>query len=101
VIDLAWLRTTPWRERLAASFDLPSRLEALRHINELNIRHRDGSSASALLLAGWLASRLGWEPAPLELHTLDRREGDDPGSENEHQNHQSAPGSVIDGVRPA
>ena len=26
VIDLAWLRTTPWRERLAASFDLPSRL---------------------------------------------------------------------------
>ena len=33
-----------------------------------NIRHRDGSSASALLLAGWLASRLGWEPVPLELH---------------------------------
>ena len=23
VVDLAWLRTTPWRERLAASFDLP------------------------------------------------------------------------------
>ncbi len=61
VIDLAWLRTTPWRERLAASFDLRSRLAALRHVNGLDIRHRDGSSASALLLAGWLASRLGWE----------------------------------------
>ena len=24
VVDLAWLRTTPWRERLAATFDLPS-----------------------------------------------------------------------------
>jgi glucose-6-phosphate dehydrogenase assembly protein OpcA len=25
VVDLAWLRTTPWRERLAASFDPPKR----------------------------------------------------------------------------
>ena len=25
VVDLAWLRTTPWRERLAASFDPPDR----------------------------------------------------------------------------
>ena len=25
VVDLAWLRTTPWRERLAASFDLRRR----------------------------------------------------------------------------
>ena len=25
VVDLAWLRTTPWRERLAASFDPPAR----------------------------------------------------------------------------
>src|SRR6202012_5976389 len=30
VIDLAWLRTTPWRERLAASFDLRAPLAALR-----------------------------------------------------------------------
>jgi len=29
VVDLAWLRTTPWRERLAASFDLYERQAAL------------------------------------------------------------------------
>lgn len=69
VVDLAWLRTTPWRERLAASFDLPSRLTALRRIAELEVRHRDRSSASALLLAGWLASRLDWEREPLRDQT--------------------------------
>ncbi|MGH2858397.1 MAG: glucose-6-phosphate dehydrogenase assembly protein OpcA [Solirubrobacteraceae bacterium] len=65
VVDLAWLRTTPWRERLAASFDLPSRLPQLDGIARLDIRHRDGSRASALLLAGWLASRLTWGCEPL------------------------------------
>jgi glucose-6-phosphate dehydrogenase assembly protein OpcA len=65
VVDLAWLRTTPWRERLAASFDLPSRLAALVHIAELEIRHQERSSASGLLLAGWMASRLGWERSRL------------------------------------
>ena len=58
VVDLAWLRTTPWRERLAASFDV--RPEALDTLLSVEIRHRDGSTASALLLAGWLASRLDW-----------------------------------------
>src|SRR5207302_1482670 len=31
VVDLAWLRTTPWRERLAASFDPRERLSCLPH----------------------------------------------------------------------
>ena len=66
VVDLAWLRTTPWRERLAASFDLPQRLAALAHVIELEVRHQDRSTASGLLLAGWLASRLGWEASPLQ-----------------------------------
>jgi glucose-6-phosphate dehydrogenase assembly protein OpcA len=65
LVDLAWLRTTPWRERLAASFDLPMRLYALHHIAELEIRHQERSAASALLLAGWLASRLDWSREPL------------------------------------
>ncbi len=83
VVDLAWLRTTPWRERLAASFDLPQRLRALRAISELEVRHRESSSASALLLAGWLASRLGWERSPLldqtagSLHGYVRRDDED------------------------
>ena len=33
VVDLAWLRTTPWRERLAASFDPMSRREGLRSLD--------------------------------------------------------------------
>lgn len=65
VVDLAWLRTTPWRERLASSFDVPDRLSRLRRIDYLEIRFRPGSVASAVLLAGWLSSRLGWEISPL------------------------------------
>ena len=87
----------PWRERLAASFDLPERQPALAHVDELDIRHRDGSSASALLLAGWLASRLGWKPVPLEVHTLDRREGELANGDGDvkivmRESHQEAPG---------
>lgn len=66
VVDLAWLRTTPWRERLAASFDLPARRGALDSMRQLAIRHRPSSEASAVLLAGWLASRLSWQPERLQ-----------------------------------
>jgi glucose-6-phosphate dehydrogenase assembly protein OpcA len=65
VVDLAWLRTTPWRERLASSFDPADRLAALGQLSAVRIRHRPGSTASALLLIGWLSSRLGWTPASL------------------------------------
>jgi hypothetical protein len=57
---LAWLRTTPWRERLAASFDPRDRLARLQDLDGVSIRHRPGSGATALLLAGWLSSRLRW-----------------------------------------
>ncbi len=69
VVDLAWLRGTPWRERLAASFDQPPRRRELRTITALHVRHHPASTAAALLLAGWLASRLGWQPAPLLAHS--------------------------------
>lgn len=74
VVDLAWLRTTPWRERLAASFDPPDRVAALRTMDGLAVRHRPGSEASALLLAGWLASRLGWSngEVPVEFEDVDQ-----------------------------
>jgi glucose-6-phosphate dehydrogenase assembly protein OpcA len=65
VVDLAWLRTTPWRERLAASFDPPRRRAALQRIAALAVRHQASSAASALLLAGWLSSRLRWDIRPL------------------------------------
>jgi glucose-6-phosphate dehydrogenase assembly protein OpcA len=67
IVDLAWLRTTPWRERLAATFDLPDRLASLRTITELNVRHRETSMASALLLAGWMSSRLQWQHSCLQV----------------------------------
>src|SRR5579884_204040 len=66
VVDLAWLRTILWRERLAASFDRPDRRPALRDVREVEVRHRPTSTASAALMAGWLASRLGWEARRLE-----------------------------------
>lgn len=65
VVDLAWLRTTPWRERLAASFDPPPRRAVLRGVCQVSVRHRSTSAASAALLAGWLSSRLGWTPERL------------------------------------
>jgi glucose-6-phosphate dehydrogenase assembly protein OpcA len=66
VVDLSWLRTTPWRERLAGAFDPPERLSQLGALSGVSVRHQPGSAASAALLVGWLASRLGWELPPLE-----------------------------------
>ena len=62
VVDLAWLRSTPWRERIAAAFDSPRRRPDLTKISAVTVRHREDSLASGLLFCGWLASRLGWEP---------------------------------------
>jgi len=75
VVDLAWLRTTPWRERLASSFDPPSRQAALRELGGITIRHRASSRSSALLLAGWLTSRLGWKAHRLESDGGQRLQG--------------------------
>ena len=65
VVDLAWLRSTPWRERVAASFDPPQWRPELAEIRAVTVKHRADSTAAALLLVGWLASRLGWRPSPL------------------------------------
>jgi glucose-6-phosphate dehydrogenase assembly protein OpcA len=65
VVDLAWLRTTPWRERVAASFDPPALRRELRTISAVTVRHHPASRAAALLLTGWLASCLGWRVEPL------------------------------------
>jgi glucose-6-phosphate dehydrogenase assembly protein OpcA len=60
VVDLAWLRSTPWRERIATLFNQPSRRPLLGQIAEVKIRNVAESGATALLLCGWLTSRLGW-----------------------------------------
>jgi len=65
VVDLAWLRSTPWRERIAATFDPPVLRSELDTIAAITIRHHPDSTVAAMLLIGWLASRLGWQLSPL------------------------------------
>jgi glucose-6-phosphate dehydrogenase assembly protein OpcA len=65
VVDLAWLRSTPWRERIAATFDPPLWRPGLQQMSRVVVRHRPDSAVSAVLLLGWFASRLGWEPSGL------------------------------------
>ena len=65
VVDLAWLRSTPWRERVAASFDPPQWLPELSRISSVRVRHQPDSAVAGLLFCGWLCSRLGWEPGSL------------------------------------
>jgi glucose-6-phosphate dehydrogenase assembly protein OpcA len=65
VVDLAWLRTTPWRDRAAALFAAPARRCSLESIQAVTVRHHPDSVPAALLLVGWLGSRLGWRPDAL------------------------------------
>jgi glucose-6-phosphate dehydrogenase assembly protein OpcA len=65
VVDLAWLRSTPWRERVAAAFDPPALRGELAGIAEVSVRHHPASTVAATLLVGWLSSRLGWQAGVL------------------------------------
>ena len=65
VVDLAWLRSTPWRERVAATFDPAAWRDELGRIDSVTVRHQPQSTIAGLLFCGWLASRLGWEPGSL------------------------------------
>ncbi|HVW18556.1 MAG TPA: glucose-6-phosphate dehydrogenase assembly protein OpcA, partial [Solirubrobacteraceae bacterium] len=52
VVDLAWLRSTPWRERVAAAFDPPALRPRLGEIAGVGVRHHPWSRAAGLLLVG-------------------------------------------------
>jgi glucose-6-phosphate dehydrogenase assembly protein OpcA len=65
VVDLAWLRSTPWRERVASTFDPPQWREELGRLSSVIVRHAPQSEIAGLLFCGWLAARLRWEPGPL------------------------------------
>lgn len=65
VVDLAWLRSTPWRERVAAAFDTQAMRAELERIETVAVRHHPDSTVAAMLLVGWLASRLGWDVSQL------------------------------------
>ena len=51
--DLAWTRTTPWRALLSAGMDDLSAIPTAAEVQS------EAGSPSALLLAGWLQTRLG------------------------------------------
>jgi glucose-6-phosphate dehydrogenase assembly protein OpcA len=59
VIDLAWQRTTVWRELIAQLFDGAAGAELDRLMRIEISGGRDGPASAALLVGGWLASRLG------------------------------------------
>jgi glucose-6-phosphate dehydrogenase assembly protein OpcA len=65
IVDLAWLRSTPWRERIAATFDPPAWRSSLREISGVSVTAREDSVVAGVLLLGWLSCRLGWEASEL------------------------------------
>lgn len=65
IVDLAWLRSTPWRERVASTFDPQQWREELARISSVTVKHRPDSRSAGLLFLGWLAKRLGWEPGSM------------------------------------
>ena len=65
VVDLAWLRSTPWRERVAATFDPPEWRGDLGKISAITVRHSPYSAIAGLLFLGWMAVRLGWQPGAM------------------------------------
>lgn len=75
-LDLNWARITPWRELIAQCFDPPRARGYLEKLRRVRIEYEQDSvrvaaqGAQALLLAGWLASRLKWQPGrrPSEQH---------------------------------
>jgi glucose-6-phosphate dehydrogenase assembly protein OpcA len=65
VVDLAWLRSTPWRERVASTFDPPQWRDELGRISSVTVRHQPQSAIAGVLFCGWLGARLDWQPSGL------------------------------------
>ncbi len=65
VTDLVWARLDPWRDAVAAFFDLPQMrgyLDGIEHVRVIGGGPGErGFTAAGAYLAGWLASRLGWQ----------------------------------------
>ena len=72
LIDLAWRSLAPWRRALADAFDEPAARGLLRRIARVELAVGGAPPAggafgsAALLLAGWIVSRLGWTVGEVE-----------------------------------
>jgi glucose-6-phosphate dehydrogenase assembly protein OpcA len=72
--DLNWARLIAWRHLAAQTFDMPGLLPRLAQIQGVSIHHgRDGSTAQATLLGGWIRSRMATVgiDVPLDLRLDD------------------------------
>jgi glucose-6-phosphate dehydrogenase assembly protein OpcA len=74
--DLNWARLTAWRALLAGFYDAPEHSEALSRLSRVRIeyiasKNTDAVAPKALLLAGWLASRLGWRASDAQAQEVD------------------------------
>lgn len=67
--EMTWARLGVWREAVGKLFDPPENRELLAKVREVVITSVAGAgkpSDRALLMAGWLASKLGWRPETLD-----------------------------------
>lgn len=71
--DLQWVGLSPWRSLLADAFGSPERSEELGKIENVEILYAPGGECRALLLLGWLASTLGWNPENVSRDNGHRR----------------------------
>jgi glucose-6-phosphate dehydrogenase assembly protein OpcA len=62
ITELNWARCTSWRELIAQSFDNPITRPLLDGLQHIEVDFDAVAEAQALLLVGWLGSRLGWTP---------------------------------------
>ena len=60
ISDLNWYRLSSWRENLAMVFDQPGRRDALAHVVQLDVDVQGHQPVQGLLMAAWIANRLGW-----------------------------------------
>ena len=68
VNDLNWLRLGSWHQTLAMVFDPPTRRNALSHVVQLDIDVEGDHPVQGLLLASWIADRLGWQLQRTQHH---------------------------------
>lgn len=75
--DLNWGRLTTWRNLIANFWDVPAYRTHLDALDAININYTPSSlapeeiAAQSLLVAGWLASCLGWETRTRAMRAAD------------------------------
>ncbi|HVF89207.1 MAG TPA: glucose-6-phosphate dehydrogenase assembly protein OpcA, partial [Blastocatellia bacterium] len=75
--DLNWARLTAWRALVAGFYDVPAYRPLMEQLGKVVIEYspcsqdKESIPPRALLLGGWLASRLGWKIDPLPRASTD------------------------------